>query len=108
MRRQHGGHLDTCDGSKWGTVRQASDSRDLGSLMRTRETESCARRSETKDADDAESRMARASTAEPSGAFTSTRQIISKAFDVKPAAACEVTDLVARLVGAGTEGIEVA
>ena len=68
MRRQHGGHLDTCDGSKWGAVRQASDSQDLGSLMRTRETEClCARRSETKDGNETESRMARASTAEPLG-----------------------------------------
>ena len=75
MGRQHRGQLDTCDGSKWGAVRQASDSRDVGTLMRTRETESLCQTSETKDADDAESRMARASTAEAS---TSTRQVIKK------------------------------
>ena len=49
------------------------------------------RRSDTNEADDAESRRARASMEEPPGASIRTRQVIRRELDVRPAAALDVT-----------------
>ena len=50
------------------------------------------RRSETNEADEAESNRARASMEEPSGASTRTRHVIGRELDVIPGAALDVTD----------------
>ena len=46
-----------------------------------------ANRSEINDTEEAESSMARASTEDPSGASTKTRQVMSKSLDLIPIAA---------------------
>ena len=58
-----------------------------------------ARRSDTNEADDALSRMALASTDDPSGALTITRQVMSSEFDFNPMAAFETTGVSELSVG---------
>ena len=49
--------------------------------------------SDTNEAEDTESRVALASTEEPSGASTNTRNVMSSALDTSPAAALDETGL---------------
>ena len=57
------------------------------------------------EADEALSRMALASTDEPSGALTMTRQVMSSEFDFNPTAVLETTGFSAELVGEGVGGV---
>ena len=80
-------------------MQQTSDSRYLCVLVRQREGKLGERRSDTKEADEAESNKALAVTKEPSGASTSTWQVMSNEFDATPAAALVVMGFTVELGG---------
>ena len=99
MRGLRRRYLEACNGLKGKRVKETG--LNLGILTRR---SICARRSEMKDADDAELRRAPTSTTEPSGVSTSPRQVISC---VRPTAAWEVTVWEMGLVDAGVEDTRV-
>ena len=57
------------------------------------------------EADEALSRMVLASTDEPSGTLTITRQVMSSEFVFNPTAVLETTGFSAALVGEEVEGV---